>query len=292
MDLLKTNSFKVVGRLSSSNLEVKQRKDNGNTFISGDIVVIAELGGAKNEFEISFYANQKTADGKDSALFTSYSKLADLVGKKIEVTGSLGESRFWSSKTNQMASKQTLNGRFVRGVAESTADEGSFEIGGFVVQGLTERTNKNNEVYRYDLTLGQANYKGDAMMRLVAHINPADRDIVNGVRGYEVGQTVRVNGDLRFIVTETRAERSNEGGFGEPVVRVYTNKQHNFFITGGTAAIKDPEQGMYSSEVIRGLVAGYKARDVELENKAKSSAPAEQPAEEEPRVTSKQTSLI
>ena len=291
MDYLKTNSFKVVGRLSSQDLEVKNRKDNGDAFISGKAIIIAELDGAKNEFEVSFYANKKTADGKDSSLFTSYSKLAELVGKKVEITGSISESRFWSTNANQMVSAQQLNGRFVHGVAESTSDEGTFELGGFVVKGLTERLNKNNEVYRYDLTIGQANYRGDNMACFTAHINPADRDIVNGVRGYEVGQTVRINGDLRFIVTETRSERKNEGGFGEPVVRVYTNRQRNFFITGGTAAIKDPEQGMYPADVIRTLVGAYKAHDVELSEKAKSSAPAQE-AEPEVRVTSKQTSLI
>lgn len=289
MDLLKTNTFKVVGRLLSQDLEIKHRRDNGEAFISGRATISAELSGAKNEFEVSFYANQKTADGKESSLFASYSKIKDLIGKKVEVTGSIAESRFWSTSGNQMVSSQQLNGRFIRGVAESTADEGSFELGGFVVKGLTEKTNKNNEVYRYDLSLGQANYRGDSMSCYTVHINPADREIVSGVRNYEVGQTVRVNGDLRFIVTETRSERKNEGGFGEPVVRVYTNKQRNFFVTGGTAAIRDVEQGMYSSDVIRSLIAAYKARDVELSAKAKDSS---QEAEPEVRVTSKQTSLI
>ena len=292
-DLLKQNTFKVVGRLVSQDLKTLNRKDNGAGFISGNIIVEANLGGAKNEFEISFYANEKTQDGKVSTLYTQYSKLGELVGKKIEVTGDMRESRFWSSNANQMVSAQKLNGRFVHGVAETTADEGTWELGGFVVEGLKERTNKDGEIYRYDLTLGQANYKGDSMSRFVLHINPSDAEIVAGVGKYSVGQTVQVNGDLRFIVTETRSERKNEGGFGEPVVRVYTNRQRNFFITGGSAPIVSIENGMYPSDIIRNLVAAYKAADVQLAEKGKSGNGGSQQEEEVvTRVSNKQASLI
>lgn len=290
-DLLKQNTFKVVGRLVSQDLKILNKKSDGTGFISGNIIVEANLDGAKNEFEISFYANEKTQDGKVSALYTQYSKLGELVGKKIEVSGDIRESRFWSSNANQMVSAQKLSGRFVHGVAETTNDEGTWEIGGFVVEGLKERTNKDGDIYRYDLTLGQANYRGDSMSRFVLHINPADAEIVAGVGRYSVGQTVQVNGDLRFIVTEVRSERKNEGGFGEPVVKVFTNRQRNFFITGGSAPITSVENGMYSSDIIRNLVAAYKAADVQLAEKGKNGG-GSQEEEVVTRVSNKQASLI
>lgn len=289
MDLLRTNTFKVVGRLQSQDLKIGNKKSDGSAFISGKAIIVANLGGKSNEFEVSFFTNQKTKDGKESQLFTSYSKLGDLVGKKVEITGDIRESRFFSSNANQMVSAQQLSGRFVRGVSESTADEGSFEMGGFIVETLKEKTNKNNEVYRYDLALGQSNYSGNGMSRFVLHVNPADVDIVNGVKGYQVGQTVSVHGDLRFTVDVVTAEKKNEGGFGEAIVRTFTNKQHNFFITGGTAAIVDAAKGMYPMDVIKTLVAAYKAHDVELAEKGKSSSV---PVEDAPVVTNRQTSLI
>lgn len=291
MDLLRTNSFKIVGKLISQDLKIANRKDNGAGYISGKAVVVASLGGANNEFEISFFTNQTTKDGKESQLFTSYSKLGDLVGKKVEITGEIRENRFWSSTANQMVSSQQLSGRFVRGVSESTADEGSFEMGGFVVETLKEKLNKKNEVYRYDLTLGQANYGGDCINRYVVHVNPVDIDIVNGVRGYAVGQTVIIRGDLRFIVEQVTTEINNEGGFGAPVTRTYTNKQHNFFITSGSAPIMDVAKGMYPSDVIKTLVSAYKARDVELAGKAKSSS-SDDAGSSDTVVTNRQTSLL
>ena len=291
MDFLRTNSFKVVGRLVSQDLKAGNRKDNGAGFISGKAVVVSNLGGKDCEFEISFFANQSTQNGKDNQLYISYSKLGELVGKKVEITGDIRESRFFSTRTNEMVSSQQLSGRFVRGMAETTADEGSFEVGGFVVESLKERRNKDNEIYRYDLALGQANYSGNGMIRLVFHVNPSDVEIVKGVSAYEVGQTVSIYGDLRFYVEKVTAEKSNEGGFGAPIVRTYVNKQHNFFITGGTAAIVAADKGMYPSDVIRNLVGAYKARDVELAANAKASGDSA-PAEEEPKVSFKQTSLI
>lgn len=294
MDFLTKNTFKVVGKLVSQDLKVGQRKDGKGGFISGNAVVVANLDGRENEFEISFFTNQSTKDGKESQLFTSYSKLGDLVGKKIEVSGDIRESRFWSSNANQMVSSQKLSGRFVRGVAETTEDEASFELGGFVVEELVEKKNKDNDVYRYDLTLGQANYKGDNMSRFIVHVNPSAIEIKRGVEQYHVGQTVEVYGDLRFIVTKSTVEQKNEGGFGAPIVRTYVNKQHNFFITGGTAAITDAAKGMYPSDVIRSLVGAYKARDTELMNDAKSSSSSSSasPVEEETKISFRQNSLI
>lgn len=290
MDLLKNNSFKIVGRLVSQDLQPANARNDGHGYISGNAVVVANLDGRDCEFEISFYTNQKTKEGKDSQLYVSYSKLGDLVGKKVEVTGDIRESRFYSKKGNQMASSQKLNGRFVRGVAESTADEGSFEFGGFVVDTLKEKTNKAGEVYRYDLTLGQANYSGDMMGRYTFHIHPSDVEIVRGVQKYQIGETVFVHGNLRFFVEKVTSSINNDGGFGEAVVRTYTNKQSNYFITGGSAVIKDIEKGMYPSDVIRNLVSAYKARDVELASNAKDDS--NDAGEEAAPISARQTSLI
>ena len=128
------------------------------------------------------------------------------------------------------------------------------------------------------------------MSKFTLHVNPTDRDIINGVRNYKVGDTVRVNGDLNFIVKVVTSTAKNEGGFGEGITRTFTNKISNFFIAGGSSPITDSAQGAYPSDVIRSLVSAYKAHDVELMNSAKDSGPA--PVEEAAPVTSRQTSLI
>ena len=113
-ETLRKNSVKVVGRLISTDLKTGNRKDNGQGYISGTAVVQSMLGGAKKEYEISFYANEQTQDKKVSKLYTSYSKMNELVGKKVEITGELRENRYWSNNAKQLVSAQQISGRFVR----------------------------------------------------------------------------------------------------------------------------------------------------------------------------------
>lgn len=285
--LQRTNSFKVVGRLIHADVKLGNSTKNGQPYVSATATVQSVIDGINCEFEIDFYASQMTGAGKISALYTQYTKLGELEGRKVEITGSIRENRYFSSTLNQMISAQELAGRFVKGVAESVADEGTWEMSGFVAKTLVERTNKREEVYRYDLTLAQSNYSGSAISMYVLHVDPSRRDIIAGVEAYEVGQTVKLNGNLIFKV-ETTTKETKEGGFGKGVVRTYTNRQKNFFIEGGSDPIKD--ESKYDGGTISELISAYKARDVELSEKGKSkSAPA---AEEAPIVTKKQTSLI
>lgn len=282
------NSFTVVGRLIKADIKQGTSAKTGQSFVSVKATVQSVIGGVNNEFDISFYANQMTGGGKPSSLYASYCKMSELEGKKVEIQGSLRENRYFSSNLNQIISAQELAGRFIKGVAESAQDDAKWEMSGFVAKTLVEKVNKKEEIYRYDLTLAQANYNGSAISMFVLHVDPSRKDIIRGVEGYEVGQTVRLNGALNFKVETVTAEAKNEGGFGEPVIRTFTNRTKNFFITGGSAPINDETK--YQGSDISDLISNYKAHDVELSDRAKSAAPVA--AETTPKITKKQTSLI
>ena len=287
--LFRTNTFKVVGRLLNTDVRTGTLKSNGQEYISIDVTVQSTIGGKNNEFEISLFANKLTKDGKPSQLYTSYSKLPELVNKKVEISGDIRENRYFSSNLNQIISTQQLNGRWVRGVADSSADEATYELGGFIVKSLVERQNKAGEVYRYDLTIAQSNYAGNGLSMYTLHVDPNRRDILAGVEGYNVGDTVRLNGSLNFTVETVTAASNNDGGFGEPVTRTYTNRQRSFFIEGGSAPIQDDTA--YDNVTIKTLIDAYKANDVALTAKGSTSTSAA-PAVEDAPVTRRQTSLI
>jgi hypothetical protein len=287
--LFRTNTFKVVGRLVKADVKTGNRKDNGQGYVSVNATVQSNIGGKVNEFEISLFASQLTKDGKQSQLYTSYSKLPELEGKKVEISGDIRENRYFSANLNQIVSSQQLSGRWVRGVAEASADEATYELGGFIVKSLVERQNKAGEVYRYDLTIAQSNYAGNGLSMYVLHVDPSRRDIIAGVEGYNVGDTVRLNGSLVFTVETITAAASNEGGFGEPVTRTYTNKQKNFFIEGGSAPIQDDTA--YDNVTIKTLIDAYKANDVALSANPVASANSTGAPVEAP-VTRRQASLI
>lgn len=282
------NSFKIVGRLVKADVKTGTSTKNGQAYISATATVQSNVNGETREFEMDFFAWQMTSKGQVSSLYTTYSKMPELEGKKVEVTGSMTENRYFSTTLNQIISTQGLSGRFIKGVVESAQDDAKWEMSGFIAKTLVEKKNKKEEVYRYDLTLAQANYSGSAISMFTLHVDPSRRDIIAGVEGYEVGQTVKVNGSLNFKVETVTAEAKNEGGFGEAVVRTYTNRTKNFFIEGGSAPITDETK--YDGQTISDLIASYKARDVELSEKGKASAPAA--VESTATITKKQTSLI
>ena len=193
-------------------------------------------------------------------------KLGELIGKKIEVTGSIRENRFFSESANQLVSSQQLSGMWVKGVVETTADTGTFSLGGFLGRAVQERKNKNDEIYRYDMVIVQSLY--------------------------QVGDTFKVEGSLKFTVKEETVQE--ETGFGKPITKTYKNKQKNFYVTSGSNVIYD-EGKAYDVDVIKSLKAAYDAKDVELMSAKKevaktTAAPA--PVSAAPQVTKRQASLI
>ena len=291
--LLRENSIKIVGKLTDAQATTGNRKDNGQSYISVDATIESVINGVTNEYKVNFYASQLTKDNKPSKLYESYSKLPEMIGRKVEVDGEIRENRYWSANLNQLISTQLLAGKFVKGVVESAVDTATFVVGGFLVKTPVEKRNKNDEVYRYDVTLGQSNYAGNGMSMITLHINPNDRQVVSGVESlYNVGDTVQFTGSLVFK-TEVVTVADENTAFGAPVTKTYTNRQSNFYIEGGSNPIADDR--VYSSDVVSTLISAYKAHDVELQNAASTKAPATNSApvsNAAPTVTKRQTSLI
>ena len=291
--LLRENSIKIVGKLVDAKATYGNRKDNGEGYISVDATVVSVIGGISNEFQINFYSGQLTKNKKENKLYESYSKLPEMIGRKVEIDGEIRENRYYSTNLNQLVSSQLLAGKFVKGVVESAIDTATFVVGGFLVKTPVEKRNKKDEVYRYDVTIGQSNYAGNGMSMITLHINPNDRQVVSGVENlYNVGDTVQFTGSLVFK-TEVVTVADENTAFGAPVTKTYTNRQSNFYIEGGSNPITDDRS--YSPDVISTLIDSYKNHDVELQNAASNkvstttSTPASNAA---PAVTKRQTSLI
>lgn len=294
------NEFKIVGTLKDCKVADRESKQNGQTYVSADTVVESIINGKVKTFEVRFFCASVTQDGKPSTLYDTYKNLPDLIGKKVELTGgSIRENMYWSTRTEQIVSSYELSGRFVRGVADSVADEATYGISGFVVAPLTEKVSKNGNVYRYDIALGQSNYAGNNMSKIVLHTAPKpeagednmyyDRDLFDALNGLTVGETVELRGDLDFIQETVTQEKKS--GFGKPTMQTFTNTQRNFYITSGD--VLDGE-GVYDSETIKDLVATYKDTQVEIQNKTKSNTKTTasvKPAAEK-KITKTQSALI
>lgn len=290
--LFRANYFTVLGKLEKVNVTKGNQTSDGKPFVSVEAVISANLDGRLNEFPIRFYASQFTQDGKESQLYLTYVDMPNLVGSTLEVNGEIRENRFWSAKGNQMVSAQQLNGKFIRAVPDSSVHQATFEIGGFIVNELVEKTNKANEIYRYDLKLGQSNYNGNGLSVFTLHINPTDKDIVTGVKNWKAAQTVKVTGQLRFY-SEQHEVIDDSNAFGAPRTRVITNNYKYFYIDGGSNPFKSDDEGFYTSEDVRDLISVYKSKDLEIQSKASTKKDQENSVvEEATKITSRQTSLL
>ena len=289
VEFLKTNQVTITGKLVEAIVKTGFDKNN-KAYASVDATVSCMLNGQTNVFEINFYSKEMTAKNEVSKLYTSYTKMPELKGRKVEISAEISENRFWSANLGQIASSQKLVGKFIKGVLETEADKALFEVGGFIAKELVEKVNKNNEIYRYDLVLGQANYNNTGMRGITLNIAPTDRELVAGAKTYATGMTVFVKGRLESIEQQVTVEDENSG-FGEKIVRVYTNKLKGFYITGGSKPITDPEKGAYDMVTIKGLIDAYKAKDIELMNAAATDN-ADEAVEKAAPVTTRQTSLI
>lgn len=292
MEKVKQNSFKLIGTVGGVNMERKIRKTDGKAYISGSADINAIIDGKECVYEVSFYANEMTTDNKPSQLYKTYSELDQFVGKKVEISGSIRENRFFSPKGGNMVSAQVLDGRFVKGVSNNIADEATWELGGFVTSTLVEKKNKDEEIYRYDLMIAQSNYKEDNISIFTVHGDPEKTNIIKGLNTYQAGETVILRGVMLFTVS-TEEVKVSEGGFGEPIVKTYTNKQKNWYVTGGSQPVQG--EAAYTNNEITDFISAYKSRDVQLTEEAANKTTSiveEAPVSAVSRPTTRQTSLI
>lgn len=285
--LEKENSFKIIGKLINTDLKTETSVKTGKNYIHGTATVESAINNKVCVYTINFYTNELKNDGTVSGLYTSYSKMPQLIGKKVEIIGTIRENRRFDEKQGLMVSSQRLEGRFVSGVKTDTVDKAEWVIGGFIVKTLVEKTNKSGEIYRYDLNVAQANYNDTNLSVYTLHVDPNNREIVNAVKSLTVGTTYTFNGFLDFTVTTQTKEEKNDKGFGKPVVHTYTNNIRNFFIEGG-----NPSEDIYETDIRTDLISAYKAHDVELEAAAKSKNQGNVAVEGNKKAVQYQTSLI
>lgn len=285
------NKIKVTGTLVENKLTERVAKSGANTgksYITGDIVIKAMLDNEENLIPIRLYAFEQTKDGKPNQLFASYKDLANKVGRRITVSGSFGENRFWSEKSGEIASQQVINGRFINDASVSAPDEATFELSGFVARELVEKTNKEDEIYLHEIVLGQSNYDDSTASQFKLHVRPDALAIANAVREqYIVGSTVHIYGDIRYT-TQKITREVTDVAFGAPRANSFVVTNRAFFITSGENPIEG--EGAYSMEDILRYKKAIAASDIEISRRAKSAAkPAAAPAK---TAAKKGTSLL
>lgn len=290
LDLIrKTNNVRIVGTIKGANNLEPKTSAAGEDYVSGTVVVESYVDGVPSLFEIEVYQKRLTKAGTPSVLFDTYVGLKNKIGQKYDISGSLTESRFYDKRNNQLASSYRIAGKWFNPAKITEVDKAEFEVSGFVYKPLTERKNKEGALICYDLEIGQASFNDDKLSIFKFQVDPSNITVLQGIQGhYAVGSTVKFRGNLSCIVEEKTV--TEDGGFGVPKVKVYTNTTKRFWITGGDLPIVDGSQ--YSLADIQKLKAAYGARDIELSAGAQEMVASGMSAIGTGPVSSRQSSLI
>jgi hypothetical protein len=271
------NKISITGTIVETRLKdgIATKGDNvGKHYISGEIIIKSILDGVENLFPVSLYSFEVTADKQPSKLYASYKSIMENgIGRRVTINGSLQENRFWSAKKAEILTSQRISGRFINDAKSGVADNAIFEFSGFVGRNLLEKKNKDGITYLYELTVGQANYKGTSANLFRFNVDPKESAIVKIIsEKYTAGTTIHINGKMRFITVQHTFQNEEENEktlFGDkPVVTsVLTNKY--FYIAHGDEPITGDTA--YTVDDIKAYKDAIAAHDIEIQAKAKSN---------------------
>jgi hypothetical protein len=278
MEKERQNLIRIIGTLVENRLRegvAKSGKSVGKSYISGDIIIKCVIDGKDELFPIRLYAFDTTQAGQPNKLYASYKNLANLINRRVSVTGYLSENRFWSAKTSVIAVEQRLNGRFISEAPISeTTDSATFEFSGYVATKLTAKTRKGETVpYIYELICGQENTKGTSASMFHFHVAPDRTDIIDSInRLYSIGATVKFSGDLRYV-SQRIEKKDDKPAFGTPTARAYIVTNKYFYITTGDNPITGDTA--YVMDEMKKFKASRVEADMDIQNRAKNAATAE-----------------
>jgi hypothetical protein len=269
--LLTKNNVYIVGEL----VEVKDFRtlqygaDNKNA-VSATVVIKCNLGEQENLIEARTFISEMTSKGTVNKNYSTIMDIESLLNERVVISSAqLVSDRFWAANSQQLINTTRVNFTLIRKArAAETEDKATFEFGGFVYTPLQEVLDENQDTKYYQMTLGQANYKGDNMFTVNFIV---DKDNIAAIKSiqenYEQYATVEISGVLQTIVTQSTKE--TPVAFGDPVVKTYNNVDKKYIITGGSEVVTG--EGEYTEEVLKNLLTTYKEEAASIQAKASSA---------------------
>jgi len=268
-NVFKTNRMTVIGTLVETDLSVKTAR-SGQDYVGGTITIKSVINGREQLTDVRLFAFRfKKGTTVTNKLFESYSALADSIGKRIEVSGSIDEGRFYQESGAQVISFNNNSGRFINKAKTTDVDVAEFEFAGYVVKPLTERLSAADVIVAYEMVLAQANYNATKPIYVKFTIPAEEAKKAAAVQDlYQVGDTVVIKGDISVITEEVTKEQPT--AFGEPMIKVYTNTYKTYQIVSGSEPVTG--KGEYSSADIRTLKRAYEDEGFSIEQSAKENS--------------------
>lgn len=269
----KKNDVFIIGTLVDVKTDVRTSSEN-KTYISGKVSVKAVLNGVENIIDCSIYAMEKTKSGADNKMFKSYSTLESMIGKRVRVTGSLGEGSIVDESSGEVRHFNQINAKFINNAYNTdTEDKATFEYSGFVTRPIYERKDKEDNLLGYRIEVAQSNWDDTNLVVVRFDIDKNDVNKASVIEAnYIAGSTVDFSGVLGAVTTmETKTV---EADFGEPMTKTYAKTEKTYSIMSGSLPLADDDENAYTRDFINTLIAAYKKADVDRVEKARARATA------------------
>ena len=282
----KENSVKIEGILSEIDLESRSYAKDGRNVecISGSIKVRVTqvLNGKEVELEVPVYlfSNKLTKAGAPNPAYTSIEKVMKefksiaAVGleeaDRVRITGASIRMNEYYGTTGNLNSYPRIHASFINKITDMSkySPEATFSAI-FAIGDMNYETDKDGVEIpdRYKIRGILPQYGGTVDVVDFFALSP---NVINGISGWQRGDTVKVLGKLNF--TSRVEEKLIEVDFGEPQVRKQTVSVSELVITGGSAA---PLEGDFAFDwdEIEVALKERQTRLAALKEKGKSEAP-------------------
>lgn len=289
----KENSVKIEGILSEIDLENRSYIKDGRSVecIGGSIKVRVTqiLNGEQVELEVpvSLFSNKLTNAGKPNPAYVSIERVMKefnsiaAVGidaaDRVRITGATIRMNEYYGQTGNLNSYPRINASFVTKITDLNKYEPEATFSAiFAIGDMGYETDRDGvEIPNRFKVRGILPQYGGAVD--VVDFFALSPNVINGISGWERGDTVKVVGKLNF--TSKVEEKLIEVDFGEPQVRKQTVSVSELVITGGSAAPLEGEFAFDWDEIEEGL----KARQARLAAmKEKGSSKQSEPSKKAP----------
>mgnify|MGYP004526210451 CR=1 FL=1 len=266
MGLLNLNKFKIVGTIVEASSVERMNKFSGHNEITSTVTVKSIINGKENLFTVTFKAGELTSKNLPNKFYSQYQQIENnFLNRKVEIIGQLSEN-FMFGREDTEISFTKLMGKFISG--SNKADEANFTLGGVVLSSIEEkRSKKTNEFLGYYFKFGQANYKEDNLYCFSLDIPADDNAILEGIKTYNIGDTTTIQGNLRSFQTIETYETMKKVAFGSSQTEQRVNRKRYFYVSGGETVLSKDDSGYYSPETVKRLVAAYKEKQMERQQK-------------------------
>lgn len=278
MAVLKKNEVFIIGELVDVKTDVRT-DTKGKTYIGGKVSIKVVVNNVENIIDVSVYANEKTKEGADSKMYKSYLTLDSLLGKRVRVTGNLGEGSIVDPSTGDVRHFNQINAKFINAAySTDVEDKATFEYSGFVVRPIYERKDKEDNLLGYRIEVAQANWNDTNCFVVRFDIDKDDTQKAAVIEAnYIAGTTVEFSGNLGAVSTiETK---TIEADFGDPITKTFAKTDKTYSIVSGNLPLAADDEKAYTDAIIKTLIAAYKQADVDRVEKARNSTSEEAPAE-------------